>query len=501
MIVFLTCVAVVLLTCRVQAASVFAHFMIINSANYTFEDWSNDMKLAQDAHIDAFALNMAYNDLTNMKALPVAFSAAESVGFKLFFSFDYSGNGNWPKSDLINLINHYSAHSSYFFYQGKAFVSTFEGSGRADDWPSIKSETGCFFIPSWSSIGAKPSVETGVVDGLFSWAGWPWGPQNMDTYTDASYLQYLAGMPYMMPVSPWFYTNLPGYKKNWMWRGDHLWHDRWQEVLFVQPEFVEIISWNDYGESHYIGPLHEKSMEAFEIGEAPFNYATDMPHDGWRLQLPFWIDMYKQGTANITEESIVSWYRLSPGAACGGGGTSGNTAQQLQIEFPPAELAQDRVFYSALLGSFSGVVVSIGGSAQNATWTVVPDDDIGVYHGSQAFDGRTGAVTVSLIRDNVTTTTIKGESISASCRHGVQNWNAWVGSATGDKVSVRPRFEISDQLCKNGTGAYNFAGLWIEAAQPYRSGQIPNCWRKSHLQWTLCLQLQSGLLSILNMRH
>lgn len=90
------------------------------------------MKLAQDALIDAFALNMANNDLTNIKALPAAFSAADSVGFKLFFSFDYARNGNWPKSDVINLINQYSAHASYFFYEGQAFVSTFEGPSRAD---------------------------------------------------------------------------------------------------------------------------------------------------------------------------------------------------------------------------------------------------------------------------------------------------------------------------------------------------------------------------------
>ncbi|KAJ5998516.1 hypothetical protein N7451_006326 [Penicillium sp. IBT 35674x] len=462
MTIFLAWIAVLLLACHAQAASVFAHFMVTNSGNYTSDDWENDMKLAQDAHIDAFALNAAYNDPVNGKAFAAAFSAADDVGFQLFFSFDYAGNGNWPKNDVINIINQYKGHSSYFQYKGQPFVSTFEGPGRADDWPSIKADTGCFFIPSWSSIGAKPAVETGVVDGLFSWAGWPWGPQDMDTYIDASYLQYLEGLPYMMPVSPWFFTNLPGYKKNWMWRGDHLWHDRWQEVLYVQPEFVEIISWNDYGESHYIGPLYDKAMEAFQIGEAPFNYVTDMPHDGWRETLPFWIDMYKSGSAEVTEEKIVAWYRTSPAAACGSGGTSGNTASQLQIEFPPDEMAQDRIFFSAVLGSFSGAVVSIGGSAQGVGWSIVPDDDVGIYHGSVPFDGRTGPVSVSLQRDNKIIATITGESISAGCPHGIQNWNAWVGSASaGDKISARPNLLLSEQTCANGTGAYNFAGfMW-----------------------------------------
>lgn len=45
------------------------------------------------------------------------------------------------------------------------------------------------------------------------------------------------GLPYMMPVSPWFYTNLPGFGgKNWVWRGDNLWYDRWSEILYNQPE-------------------------------------------------------------------------------------------------------------------------------------------------------------------------------------------------------------------------------------------------------------------------
>jgi hypothetical protein len=36
---------------------------------------------------------------------------------------------------------------------------------------------------------------------------------------------------------------------------DRLWFDRWRQILELAPRFVEIITWNDYGESHYIGPL------------------------------------------------------------------------------------------------------------------------------------------------------------------------------------------------------------------------------------------------------
>jgi hypothetical protein len=174
-----------------------------------------------DAHISAFALNIAY-DKTNgdQVALAQAFVAAEARNFNLFLSFDYAGNGAWPLSTVSDYIRLYSKSPAYYHYEGGPFVSTFEGTDNATDWQTIKANTGCFLVPDWSSLGAKPAIQRadGVADGLFSWAAWPWGPQDMDTYIDASYLQYLNGKPYMMAVSPWFYTNLPGYAKNWLWK-------------------------------------------------------------------------------------------------------------------------------------------------------------------------------------------------------------------------------------------------------------------------------------------
>lgn len=62
----------------------------------------------------------------------------------------------------------------------------------------------------------------------------------------------------IIAVSPWFSTHYGSevsYSKNWVFPSDLLWYDRWQEILALGPRFVEIITWNDYGESHYVGPL------------------------------------------------------------------------------------------------------------------------------------------------------------------------------------------------------------------------------------------------------
>ncbi|KAF4227426.1 hypothetical protein CNMCM6805_003038 [Aspergillus fumigatiaffinis] len=424
---------IVLITGKGHAATVFAHFLLSNSANFTSADWAKHIRLAQDAQIDAFALNIAARDAINAQSIPLAFEAAQAAGFKIFFSFDYVARGPWNQDDVTELLLRYKVNEAYYRNKGRLLASTFEGLENAEEWRNIKADTDCFFIPDWSSLGAKAALEKGygTVDGLFSWAAWPSGPQDMNMQVDVSYLKHLnesESLVYMMLVSPWFYTNLPGYGKNWLWRGDDLWHDRWQEVLSVRPEFVEIISWNDYGESHYIGPLHEGGYELFRTGKAPFNYAENMPHDGWRTLLPFIISTYKNGHAEVKQELLVAWYCITPGSACGTGGTSANTQSHAQIEFSPLEVVVDRIFYSALLTEYATPEVIIGSTTQRGTWRNQPASGRGIYHGSAPFNGAKGDVEVTLWREGNRILTLRGKGISGSCSNGVQNWNAWVGS-------------------------------------------------------------------------
>ena len=86
------------------------------------------MTLVKNAGIDAFALNMANNDSTNDIALPLAFSAAAQTNFKLFFSFDYAGQGPWDLDEVITKIQTYGPKPTYFTRGSQPFVSTFRRS-------------------------------------------------------------------------------------------------------------------------------------------------------------------------------------------------------------------------------------------------------------------------------------------------------------------------------------------------------------------------------------
>ncbi|KAH8664684.1 glycosyl hydrolase family 71-domain-containing protein [Xylariales sp. PMI_506] len=449
----------------IRAKAVFAHFMhqVTNSQNYTASDWEDDITQAQKAHIEAFALNMAYDDPANDPGLEAAFAAASGTGFQLFFSFDYAGNGPWPMEDVISLIATYSSNSAYYHYNGQPFVSTFEGPGNAADWITIKADTGCFFMPDWSSLGAEAAVAQagGVADGLFSWSAWPWGPRDMDTYVDASYLQFLNGKPYMMPVSPWFYTNLPGYNKNWLWRGDHIWADRWIQAMWWQPEFIEIISWNDYGESHYIGPVRQNALAAFSIGEAPYLY--DAPHDGWREILPFAIDMYKNNQTTIVEEGIVVWARPNSvsDSSCDNGDTTANTATQLQIEFEPSEILYDAIFFAAVLGEDGNTFsIKVGGKTLAVETYNSPEGGAGLWMGYANTSGAFGAVEVSVDRGGQTILILSSENNIDECFAGEYNgYNPWVASEwAGTSISVTPP-SLTDLVCVNGTGLGKFDEL------------------------------------------
>ncbi|KAK7710225.1 Glucan endo-1,3-alpha-glucosidase agn1 [Diaporthe eres] len=125
----------------------------------------------------------------------------------------------------------------------------------------------------------------------------------------------------------------------------------------------------------------------------------------------------------------------------------------------PAEVVQDKIFYSALLSSAQQVTVTVGGVDLGAKWTHTPSDPVGIYHGSVAFGSNTGPVKIT-----VGGMVFTGESITTLCtratgQDGLTNFNAWVGSQSGGAVHATPTLTMSEQVCIEGTGAAGFSEL------------------------------------------
>jgi glucan endo-1,3-alpha-glucosidase len=186
-----------------------------------------------------------------------------------------------------------------------------------------------------------------VLDGAFSWSAWAPGNDYKNLDEDNIYMDGARrnGKIYMAGVSPWFFTHFS--YKNWIYKSEVLFQTRWEEIVQRQPDLVEIITWNDYGESHYIGPIDG----AFPAGSEVWTIGYD--HTAWLDMASYYIAAYKQGSfPNVQNDKVYFWYRTHSKNDNRNDGTGRPNN---------ADWAEDNVVVHALLSQNSQILVSIGG--------------------------------------------------------------------------------------------------------------------------------------------
>ncbi|KIL63226.1 glycoside hydrolase family 71 protein [Amanita muscaria Koide BX008] len=363
---------------------VIAHHMVGNTYPYTLSNWQSDVSLAHSKCLDAFALNMG-SDSWQPDRVADAYNAAQqsNTGFKLFLSLDMSSlpcsTADHAKA-LRNLTTTFISRPSQLIYNGHAVVSTFAGEactfGQANSqsgWdtqfanhPDLKGKI--YFMPSFFVAPNQISQYSNVLDGYFNWnAGWPTSLTSSDAgnaendlntfvysmQADKSFLDVLNSMSpgrgYMAPVSPWFFTHYGpnSFNKNWIYLADwHLYNKRWQTLIAnrTQFDFVQLLTWNDYGESHYVGPIE---------GAQPNSQAwvNGFDHTGWLSMACYYATAFKTGTyPPITSDQIYMWSRPHAAKA---------TASNDPVARPTnADLTQDRVWVVVMATQASKAVLS-----------------------------------------------------------------------------------------------------------------------------------------------
>ncbi|PSS06984.1 carbohydrate-binding module family 24 protein [Amorphotheca resinae ATCC 22711] len=437
---------------------VFCHFMIgIVSDRTSASDYDDDMQRAKALGIDAFALNIGVDPYTDQQ-LGYAYQSAANNGMKVFISFDF----NWYSptsgaSAVGSKIAQYANEPAQLKIDGKVFASSFAGDGL--DVATMRSAAG---VPVFWAPNFHPGQsDFSQIDGALNWLGWPNNGNNKAPTPganvtveegDASYISALAGKPYIAPVSAWFSTHYGpevSYSKNWVFPSDLLWYTRWNEVLTLGPQFLEIITWNDYGESHYIGPL---SSPHYDDGNS--KWTNDMPHDGWLDMAKPFIAAFHAGATSvdpyITSDQLIYWYRPTlRGLDCDATDTTmvaANNASGNYFEGRPNgwEDMEDSVFVVALLTSPGTVTVTSGGNTQS----------FNAPAGASAFqvDMQVGQQQFALTRGS--TTVLSGVSlkdVSSICICGIYNFNAYVGSLPAG---------FSDPLAPDGLASLT-AGLHV----------------------------------------
>ncbi|KAG9222501.1 hypothetical protein CCMSSC00406_0002836 [Pleurotus cornucopiae] len=346
---------------------VVAHFMVGNTYPYSVDDWTKDIALAHSKGIDGFALNVGGGDWQPLRVAD-AYSAAANSGtnFKLFLSLDMTSMSCSSKGDaaaLRSYITAYASHPNQLSYSGRVLVSTFSGencyfgaSNVDAGWQATIKDglPGVFFLPSFF-VDPTTFKQYPVADGFSNWnGGWPMGNYDVDFESDNGYLSNLGGRAFMGAVSPWFFTHYgpESFNKNWIYRSDDwLFARRWEDIIANRDrvDIAEVITWNDYGESHYIGPIE---------GAQPNSQAwvNGFDHQGWLDLNQYYIEAYKIGSyPSISRDRVFLWARLFPAAA--------STADSVSRP-EKADFTQDFLWAVVLLTSPGQVTLACGPSVQ-----------------------------------------------------------------------------------------------------------------------------------------
>lgn len=301
-----------------------AHFMLGNTYPYTASDFDPEVKLAAEQGIDGFALNLGSNDWQE-RNIPNAYAAAERHGnFKMFISFDFavrSCNSAADAEKVVNFVKQTASSPAQAKYNGKVIVSTFLGEsctfggGSNQAWetavfkPLEAAGINVYFVPFFS--GQLDTLTSKWVDAGLDWnSAWPMGNYDITSPSQPSeHVNKLATKGYMAAVSPFFYSHFgpDTFNKNWLYRSDDwLYCTRWEQIIKKRVVWTqtEILTWNDWGESSYIGNIRG----AFP-GDSQ-SWVEGFPHTGLGVLTRYYATAFKTGAyPKIEKDSITMWSR------------------------------------------------------------------------------------------------------------------------------------------------------------------------------------------------
>ncbi|EGN98394.1 glycoside hydrolase family 71 protein [Serpula lacrymans var. lacrymans S7.3] len=418
---------------------VVAHVIVGNTYPYTVDNWKSDILLAHANGIDGFALNVG-SDSWQPQRVADAYSAAaqSSTGFKLFLSFDMSAmpcSSSEDASVLRNYITTYASHPNQLIYNDRVFASTFSGesctfgqgsvpsgwSTQFTQHPDLTGSNAVYFVPSFFVNPNQFNTFGDVMDGDFNWnSGWPIQVSTSfatsllkplgaalsslsskattalaqfvgSNSSDSEYLSALATMggqnrTYMAAVSPWFFTHYSPqtYDKNFIYLSDdHLYSKRWESLVAMrdQVDIVQIVTWNDYGESHYIGPIE---------GAQPNSqgWVDGLDHTGWLNMTSYYSSAFKTGSyPAVTKDQLYLWSRTHPV----------NADAPDPVGRPSNyQLTQDKLWAVVMATAPSTVILSTS-STNSQTFSVpegvsklsLPIEAGGIMHGTITRNGQT----------------------------------------------------------------------------------------------------------------
>lgn len=227
---------------------------------------------------------------TDLNAISYVSGAPSNADVQIFFVPVFFWGGDTPATaDIQTGFNEWAPYIDGSFYWG---ITGIPGSGGSYASVIPGAETGDPVISTedFASVVHKGGkLYMGPIAPQF------WGAQAVDTPPHA-YYEYSGGS---------------GMRKMWM-----------DAINVSKPDWIEIITWNDFIEGTYISPIDDpnKYVDANYLVESGLpTWPTQPPlgyfhsHMGATSLLPFYIQWYKSGVEPTTTNDSIYWfYRTQP---------------------------------------------------------------------------------------------------------------------------------------------------------------------------------------------
>jgi hypothetical protein len=303
---------------------VFAHYMVAvptAGAGSGVEDYKREILEAQARGIDGFALNCGgwlkkephYKDRVNK-----IYQAAQELdsGFSLFLSADFATG--LTDEEFIDMVESYRNHPNQLKVEDKPVLSTWASSARhtALIQSEFTGDRSVFFVPF---IYPRPANELPTdaeieqvfhdhksADGFF-YFGAAGKPEELDKVVRATAQKWKSeGKLFMAPVTP-FYRGYAGNYRVFETRGFEGLALAWKSAIESGADWIEIVTWNDWGESSYIAPHQSVDGRRFWGG----HWGAVLSHTGYLDLSKYFIEWFKTGQPPaIKEDTVFYAYRL-----------------------------------------------------------------------------------------------------------------------------------------------------------------------------------------------
>jgi glucan endo-1,3-alpha-glucosidase len=314
---------------------VFAHYMVCYATyGQSVDGYEREIQEAQAAGIDGFVLDMgAWNDPTLKyydQRVELIYRAAEQLntGFKLSFFVEFSNPTN-----IINLVETFAGRTNTLRYQGGIVLSA---------WGMNNVPTLGWVGLDWTNTVLNPLRDAGYPI-FFIPHFWPPNARELPAYSDAqfllnqdgSFVQGLflfgaAGQPYQLAQCNSNYTAalheagkvfMAGYTPHY-WGSAQTSNGRryyesdggegtilqWNSIIRNQPDWVNLVTWNDFNESTYCSPVVDPEQPQYGEGflATPHRYC----HAGYLELARHYIAWYKSGhEPAIGRDALFYFYR------------------------------------------------------------------------------------------------------------------------------------------------------------------------------------------------